>query len=133
MYTEYIIKKLRILLDLTITKKQTFYYKKNTLIGYIKIDVRLFFFKTLLKVIITAVKTKLTLGAKLKLKKEKHRQKSQQLQIIDEGKPQALCGGNQCPDSTAPAAYRWPPKNWIELIIKNSLSLKLHCCVRCNV
>ena len=84
---------------------------KNTLIGYIKIDVRLFFLRGLFKAIITTVKTKLTLGAKLKLKKEKHRQKSQQLQIIDEGKPQALCGGNQCPDSTAPAAYSRPPKN----------------------
>ena len=90
MYTEYIIKKKKKKKKKKKTKNLTrsydykkakhFIIKKNTLIGYIKIDVRLFFFKTLLKVIITAVKTKLTLGAKLKLKKEKHRQKSQHTQ-----------------------------------------------------
>ena len=95
---------------LRLQKGKTFYYQ-NTLIGYITIDVRLFFFKTLVKAIITTVKTKLTLGAKLKLKKDQHRQKSQQLQIIGEGKPQALCGRNQCPDSIAPAAHRRPPKS----------------------
>ena len=59
MYTEYIIKKTKNLTRSYDYKKAKYFIIKNTFIRYIKIDLRLFFFKTLLKVIITAVKTKL--------------------------------------------------------------------------
>ena len=42
--------------------------------------------------------------------KKQNKTISQNSQVTDEGKPQGLCGGNQCPDNTAPAAHRRLPK-----------------------